>query len=646
MRALRLWFLWLAAPLLLACGADEVADLAKAVASELEEDEMDELDEALYEGFVQGVALNFDYVSLGKHSSSDEERTSEPNKEITEEDKPKIHEKNLERAELEADYLTRHRPLESTQVDETESDVYSLLNILMHYFNTRAQPWKLVEPKSVGLEDGLEHHMVFISEASDAENRHIPRNMILSVGNIAKTLPQKRGKTPILLTCLETFIVSKLAYSLMSRLVDSPAPVDTKLKYIYRWIHLAQNHFVLYLPYVTITAQRCVDVLAADGKLKPEFEDTHYQNLLNNCSAMVKKRDQEADLQTFVMLDAELHRALIETCIRQRHIIPSLLEEKETHLKRIHEVLDREMSWETFSNAVNMVFADLERNILKADDYLMKPDTWGCGLEKQAAETAEKQLIAAFAKTHLQLNLKVRSTIIELNRVIADAAPDKGAALADALLKFVEREYHAALEEAHNNQELSQCMTDAKHRFAEEARKYDDNMTTASYTAGIAVDMKKYVNEGWMPCMSARILGTVSDTCAEKPQYCRMLLDVLRESIGSLEPDSTSALVMENFHNVVSVAMLKNKTITPEDLRSYLAKVARNELKQISALNGGGAASQAPPPAPTESEGDQKGSDQKGSDQASSDQGEPGETSESSGNEVQSETTDQAIKEH
>lgn len=156
---------------------------------------------------------------------------------------------------------------------------------------------------------------------------------------------------------------------------------------------------------------------------------------------MIKKRDGEPDLQTFVMLDSELHSGLIEECIKHNHIIPSLLEEKETHLRRIHNVLDKEMSWETFSNAMNMVLADIERGILEQDDFLLKPATWGCGLDKKEAATAEKKLIEAFAKTHVKLNLKVRSTILALHRIISEASSDSGASLANSLLKFVEEEH-------------------------------------------------------------------------------------------------------------------------------------------------------------------------------------------------------------
>ncbi|GBE59539.1 Atypical ABC1 ABC1-C kinase, putative [Babesia ovata] len=643
MKAATYLLVLLAAPLLVVRCHDDVAELAKAVASDLEDSEVDELDEALYEGFVQGVALNFDYVSFGKQSTDDTE--------LTPQEKETEHEHNLHKAEIEADYLTKHRPLESSVVDETESDLYSLFNILMHYLSSRSQPWKLVEPKTEGLEDGMEHHMIFVSEADNSENKHIPRNMVLSVGNIAKTLPQKGGKSPILLTCLETFIVSKLAFNLMSRLVKSPAPIDTKLKYVDRWIHLVQNHFVLYLPYITITAQRCVNMLSDDGQLKSEFSGQHYETLLKNCNVMVGKRDNESDLQTFVMLDAELHSALIERCIHQRHIIPSLLEEKETHLKRIHSVLDREMSWETFSNAVNMVFGDVERNILKADDYLMKPSTWGCGLSKSEANEAEKKLIGAFIKSHVELNLKVRSTIVKLNRVIADAAPDKGATLAEALLAFVEHEHHAAAEEAQRNNELSQCIDDAvgfsvaffnraqKRKFSDEASHYGENVTKESYTSGIAVDMKKYQNEGWMPCMSARILNTIVETCGNKVQYCKVLLEVLRDFIDELEPDSTSALVMENLHNVVSVSLLKNKAITAEDLRSYLAKVAKNELKEVNSMNG--ASDQAKP-----SEAESKETKKEEAATGGSDHDKEATNAESTQHEVQSESTEQAIKEH
>ncbi|ORM42224.1 uncharacterized protein BXIN_0982 [Babesia sp. Xinjiang] len=621
MRSIRLLLFFLAIPLIPFCGSDEVADLANAVASELEGEQVEVLDEALYEGFVHGIALNFDYVSLGRQTSSE----SEPD----EAEKEETHKHNLLKAELEADYLTRHRPLESTEVDEMESDAYSLFNIVMHYMNSRAQRWKLVEPKSEALEDGLEHHMVFVSDSSDVGGRHIPRSMILSVGNIAKTLPQKNGKTPILLTCLETFIVSKLAYTLIGKLLKSSAPVDTKLKYIDRWINLAQNHFILYLPYITITAQRCVGMLEENGELKSDFNNDHYRVLLKNCKSMAQKRDNEADLQTFVMLDSELHSTLIESCIKQRHIIPSLLEEKETHLKSIHQVLDKEMSWETFTNAVNMVFSDVERDILKADDFLMQPATWGCGLSKKDADTAEKKLIAAFAKSHVQLNLKVRSALIELNRIIAAAAPDKGASLAKALVSFVEHEHNAAVEEAKQNKELSQCIDDAKRTLTSEADKYDNLVTKASYTDGIAMEMKKYQNEGWMPCMSARILTTITETCANKTQYCKVLLEVLREAIGTLDPDSTSALIMENFHNVICVSLLKNDSITAEDLRKYLAKEARHELKEVSALSGGSSTEK-----PAETEGAAKNEENQNG------------TSEAQSEKLPSDTTEQVIKEH
>ncbi|EDO07727.2 hypothetical protein BBOV_III001600 [Babesia bovis T2Bo] len=569
------------------CRSDDIADLVNAVASELENGEVETLDEALYEGFVHGMALNFDYVSMGKNDTSAPEEKAEEVKED-------VHKHNLERAELEAEYLTRHRPLESNVVDEKESDIYSLFNIVLHYMNTRGQHWHIVEPKSEGLDDANEHHMVFISDANDAEGKHIPRNMILSVGNIAKSIPQKGNKTPILMTCLETFIVSKLSYTLMGKLLNSDAPVDSRLKYIDRWINLAQHHFILYLPYITITAQRCIDLLEDNGQLKSDFDNDHYRALLNNAKTMVKKRDTENDLQTFIMLDAELHPALIELCIKQRHIIPSLLDEKESHLKKIHSVLDKEMSWETFTSAANMVFSDVEREILKDDDYLLKPSTWGCALSKKDAEGAEKTLIAAFTKSHVQLNLKVRLTLIELNRIIAASAPDKGKSLATALIQFVENEYEAAAEESGNNKELSQCIADAKEVLHNEAEKYDSNVTKSDYTSGIAIDMKKYRNEGWMPCMSARILSTINDVCAKKPEYCKVLLEVLRESIGTLDPDSTSALIMENFHNVICVSLLKNNTITADDLRSYLAKEVRHELKEVNSLNGGGKSEHKP----------------------------------------------------
>ncbi|KAK1444377.1 hypothetical protein BgAZ_102830 [Babesia gibsoni] len=560
-------------------GTDELIELSDTIASEFEAEQIQELDEALYEGFVQGAALNFDYVSFGKQDN-------DVNDEKNEEKKEEVHEKNLERAELVADYLTRHRPLESTEVEESESDIYSLFNILIHYMTTRGQKWSLVEPKTVGLTDGGENHMVFISEASNAEDRQIPKNMILSVGGIAKAIPQKRGKTPILLTCLETFIVSKLSFNLMSKILESNAPIDIRLKYIERWIHLAKNHYVLYLPYITITAQRCYDLLNDGDHVKEEFKKTPYKILYDNCKTMLKKRDEEPDLQTFVMLDAELHSDLIEKCIEQKHIIPSLLEEKEGHLRRIHNVLDKEMSWEVFSNAMNMILSDLERNILREDHYLLKPSTWGCKLSKRGAADAEKSLIQAFAKSHAKLNLKVRSTIIKLSKELSNASEDKGSSIAKSLVHFVEQEFNAAKEEAESDKELSQCMREAKSEFKREAAKYGDEVTMSSYSTGIVLDMRKYRNEGWMPCMSARILDTIKKTCNEKKNFCKVLLEVLRDQISRLDPDSTSALLMENFHNVICVALLGNGDLTPEDLRSYLLKVTRSELKEVNALSG------------------------------------------------------------
>lgn len=87
--------------------------------------------------------------------------------------------------------------------------------------------------------------------------------------------------------------------------------------------------------------------------------------------------------------------------------------------------------------------------------------------------------------------------------------------------------------------------------------------------------------------MSARIMDTITSSCSDHPHYCKVLLDILREEIGKLEPDSTSTLMMENFHNVICVSLLKNKQITTEDLRTYLGKVSKNELKEVNSLTKG-----------------------------------------------------------
>ncbi|KAK2195974.1 hypothetical protein BdWA1_002572 [Babesia duncani] len=535
--------------------------------------------EMLYEGFVNGMTINFDFLSLSKHNDAVEEGKEEPQ---TPQEHTKEHMKNVHEAKLEADYLTRHRPLESVPVPEEESDLYSMFNILMHYLASRSMKWKVVEPSEEDLIDGGEKHMVFVSDGDNNENQSIPRNMIFAVGHMQKSLPVKQGKFPIILTCLEAFIVSKLSFQVMSKLLKSSAVMEMKIQLVDRWIQMAKKHFVLYLPYVTITAQRCYDLLKGVDDTTPDsnYSETPYKHLLKNCSALIQKRVKEPDLQTFVMLDSELHSKLIKHCLKEKHIIPSILGERETHLKRIHKTIDKEMNWEVFSSAANMLLLKLEHDILENKDKWLSPATWGCDLDKKGAAEAERKLISDFMSSQINLNLKIKNTIMALNKVVSNAAKDNGKSLSDSMKDFAEKEYEAAKKEAETNKELDECMKLAGEKFLEDSKYCGSDASKSK----IVNSLTNYNHDGWMGCMSSRILPMITDVCKENPQYCQSLLTQLRKQQNDLNPDSTAFLVMENLQTSIYAVLLKLGEMKPEDIQRHMSDVVQHEIEEMKEI--------------------------------------------------------------
>ncbi|EAN30521.1 hypothetical protein TpMuguga_03g00680 [Theileria parva strain Muguga] len=137
------------------------------------------LDDALFQGLVEGYTFTLDCVTMSKHEHDDPEKIE---KELNKE-----HDRNLKEASLDGEYMTKHRTMESQKVDKKEADLFTELNILMHFLNSRGQEWSLKEPKELDFEESNEKHMVFVSSANDHAEIKIPQNMFYSVGNMKKS---------------------------------------------------------------------------------------------------------------------------------------------------------------------------------------------------------------------------------------------------------------------------------------------------------------------------------------------------------------------------------------------------------------------------------------------------------------------------
>ncbi|EKX73249.1 conserved hypothetical protein [Theileria equi strain WA] len=534
------------------------------------EDEDKNLDDALFAGFQDGITFNLDCVSMGRHDADDS-----PSDQGSADELEKEHQKHLDQAELEAEYLTSHRPLESAETEKKDSELMSIFNILMRYLNSKSKKWTLEEPKEQGLEDHGKGHMVFVSKSVETLEEQIPRNLIFSVGHMKKTMPTNRlNKTPIVLTALESFIVCRLAFISMAKIITSNTPDDLKLQYLSRWIKLAHEHFVLFLPYVAITAPRCKELLEDSGQIRSEYDTDDYKHLLATCKKMDDKRNDESDLQAYVMLDSEYHEKLIERCIHEKHVFPSILQEKDHHLRRIHKHFEHELDWETFVGAANMIFAHIENELSNKVPNLMDHKTWGCGMSKKEAANAEQELIKLFVNTQKKLNLKtiqaVRAITIAVSKKKSDDHVKK------SMINYAQKESKAAHDESQHNEAMKKCMAESEKKLDE-----DSEIFSKYNKVGIARDLRNFDHKGWMECMSGRIYPKFLTVCKNNPDYCKELLKELREEQNSLDPDSTAAIVVENLQFTVAAALLNHDLISTEDIKKHLMEVSKHEIAEM-----------------------------------------------------------------
>ncbi|UKK01077.2 hypothetical protein MACK_001890 [Theileria orientalis] len=535
------------------------------------------LDDFLFQGLVDGYTFTLDCVTMSKH----EENHDLPNgKKAMEKQLEKEHQQHEKEAKLEGEYMVKHRPLESTKVEKSEANLFHDFNILLHYLNSRGQEWKLVEPKDLQFEESTEKHMVFKSDRNDAADIKIPGNMFYSVGNMKKSIPiHKDNKKPILLTCMESFIVSRLGFTSMNKLITSNAEVEDKLQYLKRWINVAKSHYILYLPYIAITAPRCYSLLKEpnDDAVHSDYSSNdHYKHLFAVSKKMLELRSDDGLLQTYIMLDSDLHPEIMRKTLNEKHLFPLLLQEKENTLKTIHQHHNHEMDWDEFQSAGNNILAELEQQVLTKYDKFLNPENWGIGLDSEASKKAEMELIKLFVKSQKQLNFKVIQTVRKVTHQFVDKKKGDDEELKKSMIKFSKKEQEAAKRDRSTDKTLDQCMKDAENQLDEDLRKYKD-----SSQSDIASKLKNFEHDSWMECVSSRIFDKFVTICKNE-DYCKHLMDKLDAQLKEVDADSTAAIAMENFHYAVTVALLQDNKITVQDVKKHVLQISREEIKEMS----------------------------------------------------------------
>uniref|UniRef100_A0A3B0MZN5 Uncharacterized protein n=1 Tax=Theileria annulata TaxID=5874 RepID=A0A3B0MZN5_THEAN len=554
-----------------AFATDDATKVADAILSETSQKEDNLLDEALFQGLVDGYTFTLDCVTLSKHEHEDTEKSEKAlNKE---------HEHNLEEANLEADHMTKHRTMESQQVDKKEAALFTELNILMHFLNSRGQDWSLKEPKDLDFEESDEKHMVFVSSANDQAEIKIPQNMFYSVGNMKKSIPvHKDNKKPILLTCLESFIVSRFGFLSMDKLTKSTEPVSSKLEYLNRWITIAKKNYILYLPYISITAPRCHDLLKNENdEVHSDYSSNdHYKHLFSVCKKMLEKRQDNGVLQTYVMLDSDLHPELMRKTIDDKHLFPLMLQDRDGTLKSIHKHHEHEMTWDEFQSAGNLLLAEMEKQILKNDIFL-KPESWGIGLNAEDSKKAEMELIKLFVKSQKKLNFKVIQTVRSVSHEAMHKTNKGDEELKKSMIKFSEKEEQAAKNEASTNSTLKKCLEEAEKKLGKDAEDFSNTQIT-----NIANQLENFEHDSWMECVSSRIFTYLVTLCQNNDDYCKTLVDKLQNELKNADPDSSSTIAIENLHYGITTALLKNDKIDMEVVKKQILKVSKQEIQEMS----------------------------------------------------------------
>ncbi|BAM40931.1 conserved hypothetical protein [Theileria orientalis strain Shintoku] len=544
------------------------------------------LDDFLFQGLVDGYTFTLDCVTMSKH----EENHDLPNgKKASEKQLEKEHQQNEKEAKLDAEYMVKHRPLESTKVEKSEANLFHDFNILLHYLNSRGQEWQLVEPKDLHFEESNENHMLFKSEKNDSADIKIPGNMFYSVGNMKKTIPvHKDNKKPILLTCLESFIVSRLGFSSMNKLITSNAGVEDKLAYLKRWIDIAKKHYILYLPYIAITAPRCYTLLKAsnDDDLSSDYSNnSHYKHLFAVSKKMLELRSDDGLLQTYIMLDSDLHPEIMRITLNEKHLFPLLLQEKENTLRTIHQHHNHEMDWDQFHSTCNKILAELEQQILTKYDKFLRPENWGIGLNAEESKNAEMELIKLFVKSQKELNFKVIQTVRKVTHQFVDKKKNDDNELKKSMIKFSKKEQEAAKRDKSTDKALEQCMNEAERQLDEDLKNYQ-----SSNQSNIASKLKNFEHDSWMECVSSRIFDKFVSVCKNE-DYCKDLMDKLDALLKEVDADSTAAIAMENFHYAVTVALLEDNKITVKDVKNHVLQISKQEIRDMSEPTKGSTAS-------------------------------------------------------
>ncbi|UKJ88684.1 hypothetical protein MACJ_001928 [Theileria orientalis] len=567
--------------------ATPTQDGTSIILSDVTKQEDELLDDLLFHGLVDGYTFTLDCVTMSKHEENHD--LDNKSSKASEKQLEKEHQQNSKEAKLEGEYMVKHRPLESTKVEKSEASLFHDFNILLHYLNSRGQEWKLFEPKDLGFEQSSENHMVFKSEQNDSADIKIPRNMFYSVGNMKKSIPvHKDNKKPILLTCMESFIVSRLGFASMTKLITSNAEVEKKLEYLKKWIEIAKKHFILYLPYITVTAPRCFSLLKDPNEdhVHSDYSDNnHYKHLFAVSKKMLELRSDDGFLQTYVMLDSDLHPEIMRKTLEDKHLFPLLLQEKENTLKTIHQHHKHEMDWDTFQSAGNNILAELEQQILTKYDKFLKPENWGIGLNPEESKKAEMELIKLFVKSQKKLNLKVIQTVRKVTHQFVDKKKGDDNQLKKSMIKFSEKEQEAAKRERSTDKTLDKCMRDAENQLDEDLQKYKD-----SNQSDIATKLKSFEHDSWMECVSSRIFDKFVSVCKHE-DYCKNLMDKLDALLKEVDADSTAAIAMENFHYVLTVALLQDTKITVQDVKKHVLQISREEIKDMTEPTNGSSVS-------------------------------------------------------
>ncbi|EAN30522.1 hypothetical protein TpMuguga_03g00681 [Theileria parva strain Muguga] len=345
----------------------------------------------------------------------------------------------------------------------------------------------------------------------------------------------------------------------MDRLTKSSEPVANKLEYLKRWVTIAKQHYVLYLPYVCITAPRCHDLLKGeDDELKSDYSNNnHYKHLFVVCNKMLEKRKDDGVLQTYVMLDSDLHSELMRKTIDDKHLFPLMLQDRENTLKNIHEHHQHEMTWDQFQSAGNLLLAELEQEILK-NDLFLKPESWGIGLDSEQSKKAEMELIKLFVKSQKKLNFKVIQTVRSVSHEAIHKSKKGDEELKKTMIKFSEKE-------------------EQEHNLDEDAKKFSNSQIT-----DIANKLKNFEHDTWMECASSRIFSKLAKICEDNEDYCKTVVDKLQDELNNADPDSSSTIAMENLSYGLTAALLKSGKIDMEKVKKQILKVSKEEIKDMS----------------------------------------------------------------